>query len=196
MQPDLMPSPCIGSRPLADGQAIVDMLPVLWGGIGRIEAERLDSIDGLQHLLDLGPPGNLQQTFPAGAHIGHGDVSFAGRDRAQDVDARYRGSVLVPSPADEGEDAACLKGNDPPLAVDDMFIDASTEADSVLHLLSDPQELDMREFAHAAPRGLGGNSRESRSRSISATVVPRRKAATLIRPRRSGVTWIVSRAVK
>jgi hypothetical protein len=64
------------------------MLPVLWGRVGRIDAERLDGIDGLQYLLDLGPPGNLQQTFAAGAHIRHGDVAFAGRDRAQDVDAR------------------------------------------------------------------------------------------------------------
>jgi hypothetical protein len=82
------------------------------------------------------------------------------------------------------------------MAVDDVFIDDPAEADSVLELLLDPQELDMREFAHAAPRGLEGNSRESRSRSISATVIPRRKAATLMRPRRSGVTSIVSRAAK
>src|SRR6266481_4033768 len=141
-------------------------------------------------------PGNLQQTFAARAYIRHGDVALARRDGAQDIDARYGGSVLVPSPANEGEDASRLKGNDAPLAVDDVLIDASTEADSVLDMLPDPQELDMREFAHATPRGLGGNSRESRSRSISATVVPRRKAATLIRPRRSGVTSIVSRAVK
>jgi hypothetical protein len=48
----------------------VDVLPVLWGGIGRIDAERLDRIDGLQHLLDLGPPRNLQQTFAAGCTYG------------------------------------------------------------------------------------------------------------------------------
>src|SRR6266851_8719369 len=191
-----MPGLSVGSRPLADRHTIVDVLAVLWGGIGRIDAERLDGIDGLQHLFDLGPSGNLQQTFAAWAHIRHGDVALAGHDRAQDIDARQGGSVLVPSPADEGEDASRLKGNDAPLAVDDVLLDASTEADSVLHLLSDPQELDVRQFAHAAPRGLGGNSRDGRSRSISATVVPRRKAATLIRPRRSGVTLIVSRAVK
>src|SRR6266853_6267789 len=172
-----MPGLSVWSRPLADRHTIVDMLPVLWGSIGGIDAERLDGLDGLQHLFDLGPSGNLQQTFAAWAHIRHGDVALAGHDRAQDIDARQGGSVLVPSPADEGEDASRLKGNDAPLAVDDVLIDASTEADSVLHLLPDPKELDMREFAHAVPRGLGGNSRESRSRSISATVIPRRKAA-------------------
>ena len=138
-----MPGLSVGSRPLADRHTIVDMLPVLWGSIGRIDAERLDRIDGLQHPLDLGPPGNLQQTFASRAYIRHGDVALARRDGAQDIDARYGGSVLVPSPANEGEDAACLKGNDAPLAVDDMLIDASTEADSVLDLLPDPQQLDM-----------------------------------------------------
>jgi len=48
----------------------VDVLPVLWGSIGWIDAERLDGIDGLQHLLDLGPSGNLQQTFAAGRTYG------------------------------------------------------------------------------------------------------------------------------
>src|SRR5258708_30581386 len=167
MQPGLMQGLRVGSGLLADGQAIVDVRPVLRRGIGRIDAERLDGIDGLQHLLDLGPPGNLQQTFAARAYIRHGDVALARRDGAQDIDARYGGSVLVPSPANEGEDASRLKGNDAPLAVDDVLIDASTEADSVLDLLLDPQELDMREFAHAGPRALGGNSRGSILRRIS-----------------------------
>src|SRR5713101_5042013 len=112
-----MPGLSVGSRPLADRHAIVDVLPVLWGGIGRIDAERLDGLDGLQHLLDFGPPGNLQQTFATGAHVRHGDVPLAGCDGTQDIDARDRGSVVVPSPPDEAEDAARLKGNDAPLAV-------------------------------------------------------------------------------
>src|SRR6266851_4010799 len=115
MQPGLMPSARIRSRPLADGQAIVDVLPVLWRGIGRIDAERLDGVDGLQHLLDLRPPGNAQQTFAAGTHIRHGDVALAGRDCAQDIDVRYNGSVVVPGPPEEGEDAPRLKRNDAPL---------------------------------------------------------------------------------
>src|SRR5258706_10190372 len=133
-----MPGLSVWSRPLADRHTIVDVLPVLWGGIGRIDAKRLDGIDGLQHLLDLGPSGNLQKTFAAGAYVRHSDVALAGCDRAQDVDARYGGSVVVPGPPHEGEDAARLKGNDAPLAVDDVLTDASTEADSVLDLLLDP----------------------------------------------------------
>src|SRR5260370_39301998 len=110
----------VWSRPLADRDTIVDVLPVLGGGITRIDAERLDRIDGLQHLLDFRPPGNLQQTFATGAYIRHGDVALAGCDGAQDIDARQGGSVLVASPANEGEDASRLKGNDAPLAVDDV----------------------------------------------------------------------------
>src|SRR5258706_11887059 len=162
-----MPGLSVGSRPLVDRHTIVDMLPVFWGSIDRIDAERLDRIDGLQHLLDLGPPGNLQQTFAARAYIRHGDVALARRDGAQDIDARYGGSVLVPSPANEGEDASRLKGNDAPLAGDDVLIDASTEAGSGFGLLLEPHALGMRGFAHAVPRGLGGKSRDSTSRGRS-----------------------------
>src|SRR5260370_15033320 len=156
MQPGLMPGLRVGSGLLADGQAIVDVRPVLRRGIGRIDAERLDGIDGLQHLLDLGPPGNLQQTFAAGAHIGHGDVALARHDGAQDVDARYGGPVIVAGPADKGENAPRLKRYDAPLAVDDMLIDDPTEADPVLDLLPDPPEPHMPAFGPSAPRALGG----------------------------------------
>ena len=43
----------VRSGPLADRHTIVDMLPVLGGGIGRIDAERLDSVDRLQHSFDF-----------------------------------------------------------------------------------------------------------------------------------------------
>src|SRR5712691_10019450 len=112
-----MPGLGVGSRPLPDGQAIVDVLPVVRGGISGIDAERLDGVDGLKHLLDLRPSGDAQQTFTARAHTRHGDVALAWRDRAQDVDARYGGSVLVAGPADESEDAAGLKRDDAPLLV-------------------------------------------------------------------------------
>src|SRR6266852_8321363 len=104
-----MPGLSVWSRPLADRHTIVDMLPVLWGSIGRIDAARLDGVDGLQHPLDFRPPRNAQQTFAARTYIRHGDVALARRDRAQDIDARCDGSVVVPGPADEGEDAPRLK---------------------------------------------------------------------------------------
>ena len=66
---------------------------------------------------------------------------------------RYDGSVVVPSPADEGKDAPGRERDDAPLAVDDMSFDDPAEADSVLGALPDPQEFDMRELAHAVPPG-------------------------------------------
>src|SRR5258708_28659110 len=142
MQPSLMPGLRIGSRLLADGQAIVDVLPVVGCGISWIDAERLDGVDRLQHLLDLGPPGNLQQTFAAGAHIGHGDVALARHDGAQDVDARYGSPVIVAGPADKGENAPRLKRYDAPLAVDDMLYCDPTAAHPVPPLLPHPHEPD------------------------------------------------------
>src|SRR5260370_39612016 len=132
MQPSLMSGVRVGSGLLAGGQAIVDVLPVVGCGISRIDAERLDGIDGLQQLLDLGPPGNLQQTFAAGAHIGHGDVALARHDGAQGVDARYGAPVIVAGPPDKGENAPRLKRYDAPLARGDMLIDDPAEAGPLL----------------------------------------------------------------
>jgi hypothetical protein len=39
-----MPGLSVWSRPLAYRHTIVDMLPVFWGSIDRIDAERLDRI--------------------------------------------------------------------------------------------------------------------------------------------------------
>src|SRR5262249_62368527 len=101
-----MPGAGVGSGLLADRHSVVDVLPVVWRGVSRIDAERLDGVDCLKHLLDLRPPGHPQQTFAAGTHIRHGDVTLARRDGAQNVDAGYDRSVVVGGPADEGEDAA------------------------------------------------------------------------------------------
>jgi len=161
-------------------------------GIGWIDAERLDGIDCLQHLFDLRPPGNAQQTFAAGAHIWHRRVALARRDRAQDVDAGHDGSVVVRGPADEREDAAGRERSNAPLAVDHVLLGDLAEAKPVLDPLLDPRQFDMREVAHVVSPGLSGNSRVSRSQSFSATVTPRPKAATLMRPRSSGVMSIVN----
>src|SRR6266852_6365341 len=116
-----MPGLGVRSWLFANRQAVVDVLPVLWRRIGRIDAERLDGIDRLQHLFDLRPPGNAQQAFAAGAHKRHRDVALARHDGAQDVDVRYDGSVVVPSPADEGKDVPGRERDDAPLAVDGLL---------------------------------------------------------------------------
>ena len=73
-------------------------------GVGGIDAELLDGIDRLQHALDLRPAGDAQQDFAAGTDEGTVEIGFAGRDGAQDVDARDDGAEVVRRPADVGED--------------------------------------------------------------------------------------------
>jgi hypothetical protein len=38
-----------------DRQTVVDVVPVVWCDVGRIDAERLNGVDQLQHALDPGP---------------------------------------------------------------------------------------------------------------------------------------------
>src|SRR5690606_3173205 len=141
-------------------------------------------------------------------------IGGAGFDGAHDVDARDDGAVVVGRPSHEGEDGAGAEGDDAPPAVDDPLTGLAAKADPVFDPLLDPGQFDMgerieavggrhRAAANAGGRGAGhkgspssvGNSRASKSRSMSATVTPRWNAAILIRPRSSGVTSMVNRAV-
>ena len=64
------------------------MTPVIGRGVGRIDAERLDGVDHLQHLLDLLPAREMQQALAAWAHTRNGREGFTRADCLQDVDAR------------------------------------------------------------------------------------------------------------
>src|SRR5260221_10804097 len=77
-----------------------------------------------------------------------------------------------------------------------LFFGDPAEGDAVLDSLLNPSQLDLREIAHGLPPSVSGNSRASSSRSMSATGMPRAKAAILMRPRSAGVMSMVSRAVK
>ena len=74
--------------------------------VNRIDAERLNGIDHLQHALDLRPAGQAQQNLTAGRHIRNGRAALSQCDRAQDVDARNDRAKVVGGPPDEGKDAA------------------------------------------------------------------------------------------
>jgi hypothetical protein len=50
-----MPAARVRARPVADGQAVVDVLPVVGRDVGGIDAERFDGLDRLEYLLDLRP---------------------------------------------------------------------------------------------------------------------------------------------
>src|SRR5450432_2969558 len=181
MQPGLMPALRVGSRLLADGQSVVDVPPMVGRGIGRIDAERLDGVDCLKHLLDFRPAGNAQQNLTAGAHIRHGRVSLAGPNRAKDVDTRHDGSEVIRRPADECEDAARRERDLAALAGDYALLCNSAEADPVLDAPLHPHELDMREFAHASPPTLSGNPPKAKSLNNSAMAMTRWKTAALMR---------------
>src|SRR5258705_5272197 len=96
-----------------------------------------------------------------------------GRDRRRVAGGGEEVAVVLRVKRKNGEVAPRRKRNDTPLTVDDVLLGDPAEADPVLDALLDPHELDMCEFAHAVPPGLSGNSRVSRLRSISATVIPR-----------------------
>src|SRR6516225_4705471 len=129
VQPGLMPAASVGSRLFTDGQAVVDVPPVIGSSVGRIDAERLDGIARLKHFLDLPPGGQMQQALASRAHMRNGREGFAGPYRTQDVDARQDGAVVVGRPADERKDTARRKRNDTPLAVDDALFRGPAQAD-------------------------------------------------------------------
>src|SRR5271170_4063329 len=87
--------------------------------------------------------------------MGNGDVAFAGCCRAQDVDPRQHGAVVVGGPAHEGEDAARRERNDTQVAVDHVFLVGPAEPDPVFDALLDPHELDMGEFGRRFGREQG-----------------------------------------
>src|ERR1700730_4188138 len=95
IQPRLMPTAAVRSWVFSNGQAVVDVTPVIGRGVCGIDAERRDGIDRMKHLLDLPPAGQIQQALAAGAHVRDGRAALAWRDGSQDIDARQDGSVVV-----------------------------------------------------------------------------------------------------
>ena len=104
-------------RDRARRQPVVNVPPVVRRDVGRIDAQRLDGVDRLQHALHLWPAVYPQQTLPAGADKADRRTGFAGSNGAQDVDTRDDGAKIVRCPADEGEDIAWREGNDTAMPV-------------------------------------------------------------------------------
>jgi hypothetical protein len=78
MQPGLMARERISPRRFVDGQAIVDVVPIVGGGVSRVDAERLDGIDNLQDAFDLGPASEPQQDIAAGPYIRNSRAGLPG----------------------------------------------------------------------------------------------------------------------
>ena len=129
---------------------VMDVTPIVRRCIGGIDTYPLDCIDHLQHLLNLCPAGDPQEDVASGTHVGNGRAWRTGRYGAQDVDPGHDGAEVVGRPTDEGKDAAWREGKDTPAAIENLFRCRSSEADPVLDVLLQPQELDVGEIAHVA----------------------------------------------
>ena len=53
----------MGVRPrrLVDAKPVVNMVPMLWRRIGRVNPQRLNDLDGMKYLLDLRPARQVEQ---------------------------------------------------------------------------------------------------------------------------------------
>src|SRR3984893_724909 len=173
-------------RDRARRQAVVDVPPVVRRNVGRIDAQRLDGINRLQHALDLRPAVYPQQTLPAGSDKADRRTGVARTNGGPDVDTGDDGGLIMRRPADESEDVARREGNDTALPVDDLLGGDTAEAYPALETLLDPDQIDVsvrvgRDGDHDAAPPLG-EACSGISRRMSATVTPRWKASSLMRP--------------
>jgi hypothetical protein len=51
----------IGARGFDGRESVVELPPMIGTGVGRIDAELLDGVDGLEHAFDLGPTEKAQR---------------------------------------------------------------------------------------------------------------------------------------
>jgi hypothetical protein len=61
-----VPRACIRSRLLADGQAVVDVPPMVGRGVSRIDPAGFDGVDRPQNVVDLGKPSMRRRISPPG----------------------------------------------------------------------------------------------------------------------------------
>jgi len=130
-------------RLFAGGETVVDVPPIIGGGVCGIDTDGLDTVDHLQNTFDLWPTVNAQKNLAAGTDEWQRRGWFARRSGAHNVDPRNDGAKIVRRPADEREDAAGRKAYDAPLPVDDLIVGEVTEANPALNLLFDPGQLNM-----------------------------------------------------
>ena len=147
-----MPRMGIAARLFVDRQAVVHVAPILRRCIGGIDAKRFDGINGLQNSFDCWPSSQAQENLSAGTHVGHGGAWLALRYRAQNIDARDGGAVVVSCPSDESKQAAWGERDDTAITVEDGFLSDSTEPDPVLDALLEPYEFNLGKITHAQLR--------------------------------------------
>lgn len=117
---------------LRGGQAIVQVPPILRGRICRIDAERLDGVDRLQHTFDFGPAvGGEQQRAPR-AQIWQRLDGSSGPCRLHDIEAREDRAIGVGRPTIDPEDRAPREGEAAAVRTKAFFADRITEPDPLL----------------------------------------------------------------
>ena len=85
----------IGPRFVTDGEAAMDVAPMVRRNVARFHAERFHRIDRLEHALHLRPTNAVQQDFTAGGDEGKRLIGFPRGDGAHDIDARDDSSEVV-----------------------------------------------------------------------------------------------------
>ena len=76
----------VGSRFHTGDETVVEMLPMIGGGISRIDAKRLHGVDRLEHTLNLRPAVDPQQDLAPRTDERQCLIGFATADRARYVD--------------------------------------------------------------------------------------------------------------
>ena len=105
-QPGVVLRARIGPRLMPDGQAAVDMAPMVRRDVARIDADRFHGVDRLKHALNLRPAIDAQQDFAAGTDEGKRLIGL----RAATARTMSMRETTVPKsldgPANESEDGA------------------------------------------------------------------------------------------
>ena len=65
----------------------MDVLPVIRRGVGRIDTQRFNGVDRLQHTFHLSPAIHAQKAVAARSHERQCLIALAGGNRAHNVDA-------------------------------------------------------------------------------------------------------------
>ena len=143
-----MLSGCVDARLQACRQPVVNVAPIVRRRVSRVDVERFDHIDDLKNPFDLGPARQTQQAIAAGRDTRHDRIGFTRSGRAQDVDPALRGTEVIRLPADESEDGAGIESDGAATAALNRCSHDPAEANPVLDLVLDPDELDSGAAAH------------------------------------------------
>jgi hypothetical protein len=128
----------VGARRSTGCEPVVELPPMIGTRIGRIDAELLDGVDSLEHVLDLGSAGKSEKNLPTRPHIRNGREDFTGHDSAQDVDPRDHRAEVVRCLPDIGKDADGREAQDAAPAIENLLGKIAAEADPLLDRLLRP----------------------------------------------------------